>query len=101
MTGAGSRRMGCPEQKGVSVMQQVVCKFSKSGNMVIDPCIEAGAAANACLLAVKHRKFTEFESTTDCFWKMRPSLLKPFAFQGPNEDSNIVLSEEVENARCI
>lgn len=49
------------------VMMDVLRKFQKAGQLVVDPCNGMIVTARACMLLLKHSRFVEIEGVKFCF----------------------------------
>lgn len=88
-TSLGRRPMLRPGQKPVAMMRATVRNYSKPRVLVLDLRLGTGATAKACLLELKHGKFACCNADITCMAKMMPSLLKVFAEQVMNPESDI------------
>ena len=94
---SGKFRMLRPEQKNISVMKDIVSKFSKPGDLVMDPFSGTCSTAKACLSLNKHRRFVGCELDENCLKQSIEGVLKVFAEQVLSDTSDIHGSPELEN----
>lgn len=66
--------------------------------MVLDPFISPKATAKACLLDLRHRTFSGFDTGCKCVVERMPPLLHVFVEEVLNSESDITESAEVHKA---
>lgn len=85
----GPRQMLRPEQKSRQWMMDIIEKFTKPGDLVVDPCAGTFSVAMACMLMPKHRKFVGCDKDDSCLENSMTSLVALFARQILNPNSDI------------
>ena len=86
---SNSRAMLRPEQKSITLMSDIIEKFSKPGDLVVDPCSGTFSVAKACLLLPKHRRFVGCDLDPACLQHTEDRLIELFARQLLNPRSDI------------
>ena len=90
-----------PEQKSIPMLKDIIVRMTKPGATVVDTFAGTCATAKACLMLKKHRKFIGCDKDEDCLEAAMPELLRVFAEQVLNEDSDIVCAPEVGEAAKV
>lgn len=85
-----------PEQRPISLMAHLLKTFSQLGGTVLYFCVGTESTAKACLLAPKYFKFVGYDVDSACITKTKSSILKIFAQQVLDDESNIDESEEIQ-----
>lgn len=94
----GRRAMWRPEQKNVSWMKDLVGKFTRGRDVVMDFCTGTYPTAKTSMLLDQHRKFVGCDLDSDLLMAAKPDLLLTFALQVLNPKSDITGDEEVRAA---
>lgn len=97
-TQIGGSQKWRPEQKSIMLMKDLVSKFSSPGAVVMDTFCGTLSTAKACLSLHKHRKFVGCDIDSACIDASLPGLLLIFAKQCLNDDSDITVDYEVQEA---
>ena len=84
------RRKLRPEQKPVQLLSFLISKFTRPGDLVMDPCGGTFSTLHACMVLDKHRKFTGGDRDSDCTLAVEDDLLRVFATQILNPKSDLV-----------
>ncbi|MEM1002550.1 MAG: DNA methyltransferase, partial [Bacteroidota bacterium] len=86
---AANRIMVRPEQKGILWMSNLIEKFSKPGDLVVDCFSGTFSVAKACFLLSKHRRFIGCDKDPVCLERTEDKLIEIFARQLLNPRSDI------------
>lgn len=92
------KKMARPEQKNVSLLRDIIRKFTKPGMLVVDTFAGTLSVAKACLSLEEHRKAVLCDKDPDVIRDSFESLVAVFASQVLNVISDIVEPEEVRSA---
>lgn len=63
-----------PEQRSTSWVKNIVQKFTKSGNLVLDVCTATFSASKSCLFHPNRRRFIDCQVHPDCATESMPQL---------------------------
>lgn len=92
---SGNKVLLRPEQKSIDWMMDLVSKFTKPGELVVDNCTGTSATAKPCMLLPQHRRFVGCAKDSDCFQEVLPSVVEVFPRQIKGTNSDIEGKEEV------
>lgn len=84
-----------PEQKSVLWMKDLIRRFTKRGDWVMDYCAVTCPTAKAFLLLGEHRKFVSCHSDSELIHAAEPDLLLTFLLRALNPKSDITVHKEV------
>ena len=82
------------EQKSIRLLQELVGRYTKPGDIVVDCFAGTLVAAKACLQMEKHRIFIGCDRDSQCVEDAMPFLLKVFLDEARNSKSDLSLSQE-------
>lgn len=91
--GSGKKVMLRPVEKQVNWIMDVVLKYCKVRELVMDCSAGALATLRSCLQFLQYRRFVRFEKDSICFVKWLSSLMEVFARQALNTESDLVENE--------
>jgi len=83
-----------PEQKSIELLKHLISKFSDPGDLVMDPCGGTFSCLHACMAMDRHRKFIGSDADPDCLLAVEDDLIREFALQVLNPESDLVSSNE-------
>lgn len=69
----------CPDRRNTAFVKDIVKKYTKPGNLVVDACAGTFCVANGFMLLPKHRSFTGCKVDVSCMTKRRLQLILPHA----------------------
>ena len=81
-----------PEQKSVELLKFLINKFTKPGDLVLDPCGGTFSTLHACMALDNHRTFLGGDRDSECTVAVEDDLLRVFASQLLNPRSDLTTS---------
>ena len=81
-----------PEQKSIKLLQYLISKFTKGGDVVLDFCAGTFSCLKACMTMPEHRRFVGIEVDTTCHDAVEYSITELFAEQLQLSTSDITPS---------
>ena len=100
---AGATTALRPEQKSRALLQELICRFSKPGTVVVDMFGGTFSTAAACLTLPKHRIFVGCEMDEEAFIAAKNDLIEVFAMTILDDKTDIQFSDEetLSDARTV
>lgn len=78
-----------PEQKSANLLQDILCKVTKYGDLVLDACCGTIFTGRACFLLQRNRGFKGCERDPNCEAEAIPSLAKTFCLAASEQGLRI------------
>lgn len=86
---ASGRKRVRPEQKPIKLIKYFLNKFTKPGDLVVDPCAGTFATGKACLEMEHSRRFIGSDRDTNCVAMVEDKCIETFARQVVSPHSDI------------
>lgn len=95
LSDSGYKTMLRPEQKGLGLLEDIICSSAGPGDLVLDVCYGTNETGQACLLFSQICRFVECEKDQNCVAEALQSLAETFSRQLLNNDSDWIAPENI------